>query len=399
MRILCRAILVLGVLLGGSAAARAGLYNSLELKRPITLNYQDINFNLADFRSVRVLAQQFTGNPPPHSYWAQVVRQMADLEPRLALRAVSVVERADLGAIYIRLGRPERAIAVLEAGLKQTATDEPARFLLLANLAVAYQDINVLERAVEFQRQALAAWPERLPGWSKAELVWYRRVDRFYLTLLTERLRESRQNDGRFVWTAPDNLFPGVSFVGQGDKYRAGHMDPDQYDRLPPDAPHIVLILLLWQPFDERLLWLFAELLNSRGEVDNAYDIMDKLVRVNTLTNIIELRKHRLVLSEGERELKAYRENLSSLQSLLGTLASTENPWPALAVQEYLRRSPTEPKFNGSIAPPPDSKGALPDWRVVVVSFISGWLVAILVGLQWRELRRRHQGLARPPTA
>ena len=38
-------------------------------------------------------------------------------------------------------------------------------------------------------------------------------------------------------------------------------------DRLPPDAPWVVRNLVWTFPYDDRLYWLFGELLNSRAEV------------------------------------------------------------------------------------------------------------------------------------
>jgi tetratricopeptide (TPR) repeat protein len=391
MRALARIILVVVVFGGGSTAARAGLYNSLELKMPITTNYKLIKLTLSSIRSAHVLINRGQGKPKPEDYWGQVLTQVKELEPREALGAISMVERADLGAYYVRLGRLDRALQVLEAGLKQAAPDEPARFLLLSNLAVAYYNLGFLDRAVEYQRQALAAWPERFPGWSQAEITFYRRVDRFYFVLLTERFRESQRDDGRGLVTSPDNLFPGVSFVGLGEKYQAGRIDPVAYDRLPPDAPHIVTMLLIWMPFDSRLLWLFAELLNSRGEVVNALGIMDELV--NSGLDIKDLREHRLVLREGKEEYETFLKTKGAWHYLLGMLASTQDPWPALA--QDMQVLLTEPKMNVTPPPPPEGRTGLPDWRVFTVGFVSGWLVSILVALQWRERRRRSHPAAR----
>src|SRR6516225_3442784 len=61
-------------------------------------------------------------------------------------------------------------------------------------------------------------------------------------------------------------------------------------------------------PTDARLYWLFGEILNSCGRVEDAQQILDDLVNVNQLSNIRELVAHRRVLVEQAgllRELRA----------------------------------------------------------------------------------------------
>jgi hypothetical protein len=39
---------------------------------------------------------------------------------------------------------------------------------------------------------------------------------------------------------------------------------------------------------------------------------------------------------------------------------------------------------------------ALPDWRHITVGFVAGMVVMLLVQMQWREIRRRRQGMPAP---
>ena len=62
-----------------------------------------------------------------------------------------------------------------------------------------------------------------------------------------------------------DNLFPRVRFVGPSGEYEPGLLAADQWTNLPADALTIVSQLVLWYPHDNRLYWLFAELLNTHS--------------------------------------------------------------------------------------------------------------------------------------
>src|SRR5262249_23722843 len=114
-----------------------------------------------------------------------VLKRLADLEPRLAKGDLSTFERIDLGACYLRLGRYPQAKKHLEDTKKRVSRDDPARFLVLLDLAAAwFYDVEPdprkrnnqlrdrdLFQAINYQQEALRSWP---PSWGRDIWLWYR---------------------------------------------------------------------------------------------------------------------------------------------------------------------------------------------------------------------------------
>src|SRR5262249_35449698 len=148
----------------------------------------------------------------------------------------------------------------------------------LANLATAYEQTGIPERALDYRRQALAAWPRDIwPGWSSVQLRWYYKVEKYQLNLLGMRSRPAARpsRSGETL----DELFPRVSFARADGEYDVGRIAPEQWAEIPADALLIVDQLLLWMPNDNRLYWLQGELLNARGDVRAAATIFEDLVQ------------------------------------------------------------------------------------------------------------------------
>src|SRR5206468_3789346 len=122
-------------------------------------------------------------------------------------------------------------------------------------------------------------------------------------------------------------------------------IDPEIAKELPPDALELVKQLLLWQPFDQRLLWLYAELMNARGNAGVAAQTLNQLVDSGFSSNVVKA--HRAILLEA-----------------------------------------TKP-------PPPDEPPPwVPEWRSVLIGLGSGVLVGVLLVLQLRLLFRRSPAVA-----
>jgi hypothetical protein len=405
----------LAAALAAAGAARAGVY--ISGKEPP---------DVRAFDSIRKLRQdlQVAANPAAGGRDAreEYLRLAEALEAREREGGLSVLERADLGGCYVRLGRPGDAIRVL-------AADDTGHFLVQANLAVAYQGDGQPGRAVAAQRRALDNWPPAWPAWSDAQWYFYRRVEYYQLALLESRLKEQAQAEARPRGAGPppafqsvDPLFPGVRFVGPGGEYAAGRIALDMLDRLPPDAPWVVRNLIWTFPNDDRLYWLFGELLNSRAEVENAYEVMRELVDARQRSNVRELFRHRQVLRERVEELHELRKADMFKNPALPPLAQEQLLWavaprPPLAVpgagplawegawsataaylelaqrEELAGRRP-EDQVAPPPPPPPESAAAPPpsallNWRQITVAVVAGLVVATLARLQWGEWRRR----------
>src|SRR5690348_12910135 len=167
-----RMLLSLAILMGGLAQngpLRAGIYN-LDEPRKFPSDYAQVNsldpvkqvlLHLGELRAVddRTLNPQFT--PGPESLRVAYEKQLARLEEIKRAGALGPTDRVNLGACLLRLGRFNAAREVLEESLRVVPQDHPTRFLLLLNLASAYQeDETLLQRAIDTQRQALRAWPD-----------------------------------------------------------------------------------------------------------------------------------------------------------------------------------------------------------------------------------------------
>jgi hypothetical protein len=273
------------------------------------------------------------------------------------------------------MGRIPKATAVLEEAQRVVPADAPCRCFLLANLASAYQENNdLLHRAIDTQNLALKAWPKEWPGWKPGEGLWYRRAEAYARDLMLLRQAESRSTRGTVgSFQAPDALFPGVRFVGEKDDYEAGRIQFLAWNKLPFDAEAIVLQLQFWQPMDDRLYWQYGELLNARGEVEEATRVLGDLVKNRGRENVKSLRQHYLVL----RDAKKSKEGAAN--------AEMQDWGRWLTIPGGQSETPATPPLVST------KTNWLPDWRQVTVSFVTGVIVALLGMLQWQQWRRRRQ--------
>lgn len=373
-------LMALAVMANGAIAAdplRAGIYNlhppssayPSEYVQATAKNPATARVYLLEVQSIRDLP----ANAPKReasSLRKGYERQLAELEAKQRDGKLSPEERVDRGACLLRMGRIPQATAALEEAQRTTPADAPYRCFLLANLASAYQENeDLLPRALDTQSQALKLWPTQWPGWKRGEGLWYRRVETYALKLMQLRQAEQRLSRGRpGEYTSVDALFPRVRYIGPGGRYQAGGIDFAQWNELPFDAESIVVQLVFWRPFDDRLYWQYGELLNAGGRVDFAYKILDYLYVVR-LQRQAELQEH-------YRILKAAKSMQSSRLSDWGTWigGSREERKPTAAASEPA---------------PVASSAALPDWRTLAVSFATGIIVAVLAMLQWRQWRPR----------
>lgn len=401
-------------------SARAGIYISSESRPVDEYRLNKIKGLRAILFSLALPAKPKDSDRPGYLAW------VAALEAKQKANALTDVDRADLGGLYLRFGRPRDAVQVLTAGHSR-------QFLVLCNLAVAYHqlavqdmDLNRFSEAVLTQKRALAAWPDTWAGWDDSQWYVYRRVERLQLRLLEQRYAEARQSDGKApMWQTVDDLFPGFKMVGPSGEYEAGRTTLASLDALPPDAPWLVRELVMAYPADARLYWLFGEILNTVGRVEDAFTVCDELVSGNQLSNVRLLFAHRRVLWERDRLLKDLRASspLFTAEKSTGlTPLAQENFFWSVAprglfsvpvagpladeaaraaasstVQHLLRqerfgRPEKEPDFPQAVTPaadPPAMK--IPDWRVLATGFAAGVVVTVLVGLQRSEWKRRRQ--------
>jgi tetratricopeptide (TPR) repeat protein len=389
MRTALTAALAVGLFLLPSGSLHAGLYNTAEPPLyPLPQTFDQ-------FQSVRGDLQGAAVEQPgaPNRLRNHYLQQVKALEAKGKAGDLTVEDRVNLGAYYVRLLRFEEAVRVLSAAEAQ----EPDNFMVLCNLATANyladpQDPARLDRAVTEQEQALKAWPVVWAGLTAEELRWYRRAERFFLTLLQQRRQEARLQAGRPPQTL-DDLFH-VRFVGRSGQYEPGTLAPDQMAALPAESVPIVSQLLLWLPFDNRLSWLLAELLNAQGDVESAVKIMDVLVATNF--NTPELWAHRKVLRQAlpvAKELggpngPVLKEQLAWALAPRGALLP---PGAGPLLHEVGWAAALERRRRGDPPPPPEKATTswMPDWRPFLVGLGAGVALTVLAGLQFRQSRAR----------
>jgi hypothetical protein len=400
------AVLNLVAALGLTGGVRAGIYTTdpsiAQVTGPLTLEQF---FFLHDIYTQAAIPRPVVGQKDPHQHFLALIDELEKKEKQPL--GLSIDERINLSAYYLRTQQPEKAVQVLLPVAKEQ------NFMVLANLATAYHLSGRLERTVDYQEMALKAWPSTWPGMYQSQLSWFYRVERYYLALLRSRFAEERLQPGKPPETL-DDLFPGVRFVGPSGQYEAGRIDALQYARLPADHVAVVEQLLLWLPLDPRLTWMFGELLNANNNSKNARVILDNLIWTRNYSPPM-LKEHVQILKEADRGMLVWEEKMAPNLDYLSLLwavsprgavapgesaAANEIGFAAalhlreVQLEELRRRK--QQASEDSATTPTASKGEtktpwLPDLRHVIVSFVAGVVLTLLAGMQVREIRRRRE--------
>ena len=243
-----RRTLSLLVLIAAAPAARAGLHYSGETPAELPAQWRGF---LLDLRALRMVGVPPAPDAPLHLLREQYVGAAEKLEATAKERALTADEAADLGALYVRLGRPAKAVEVLRAAVRT----HPDHYRLASNLGTAWQVQGDLAEAARALQDAVRLAPPRWKPFEEAQL----------------KLVRLRQREPKNASTL-DDLF-GVPVDGPGSR-----------KKLPADDVALVQQLAIWLPNDARLLWLLAELANAHGDVRTAAALMEGVVTEYALT-------------------------------------------------------------------------------------------------------------------
>jgi tetratricopeptide (TPR) repeat protein len=243
-----RVFLTLTLTLTCTLPARAGLHYSGEVQNDLPANWRGF---LPDHRLLRSLAIPQAATPLHDTHADALLR----LEAAARAGPLTADQAADLGALYVRLGKPEKAVEAMRTARRQW----PDHFRLAANLGTAWQLAGDLEQAAASLDDAVRLAPAK---WKPAE--------ELHLKLVRLRAREGKvAKDANAV----DDLF-GMRFVGP-----SGQPEPGAIQKmLTENAAALVQQLALWMPADGRLLWQLGEIANATGDVRTAANILDGCV-------------------------------------------------------------------------------------------------------------------------
>jgi hypothetical protein len=285
------AVFVFGIC---SGPVQAGLYYSGETFAELPSQWRGF---LLDQRTLRNIA--LDAGPKREAGRARVRYQeeAAKLETKAKKGKLSADELADLGALYVRLGKSDKALPLLRAAQR----NHPNHFRILANLGTACHLQGDLSQAVLYLQQSVRLAPGK-----------YHKAEEYHLKLVRLRLENKKT-------ASLDNLF-GVRFAGEKGGYEAGKLAKAQADKLPSQAIAIVQQLALWLPADGRLLWQLAELANAAGDVKTAASIMDGCVTEFGLADPV-LRKRRQLTRAAADQIKgkaAHAEHAGGLKARSG---------------------------------------------------------------------------------
>ncbi|MFL5331183.1 MAG: tetratricopeptide repeat protein [Gemmataceae bacterium] len=229
--------------------AAAGVHYSTEQIAQLPSQWRGY---LLDQRALRLLALPTSANNPATPFRLAYEAERDRLEKLAAKQSLTADEMADLGALHIRLGQPERAVELLRAALRTS----PSHFATAANLGTACQLTGDLPQAIATLEVAVDLAPSR---WKAAE--------RLHLKLVRARSRDAKQA------TALDSLF-------------------DADAKPSPETVAALQALGLWLPADGRVLWQLGEIAHATGDTVTAASILDGCVSDFGMNDPL-LREHR----------------------------------------------------------------------------------------------------------
>jgi hypothetical protein len=325
------------------ASARAGLYYSGEPMAELPAQWRGFLLDQRTLRGIAIKPGPKVAASPARVRYQEAAARLEALGRKQPLTAD---ELADLGALYVRLGEPGKAIAVLRPAQRA----HPRHFHIAANLGTAFQLQGDLQQAALCLEQSARLAPGK-----------HQKAEEYHLKLVRLRLRD--RGDVRDV----DDLF-GVRYVDDRGEYTPGKLAAAEKKKLPASAAAVVQQLALWLPADARLLWQLAELANAHGDVRYAAAMMDGCLTQFGLQAPL-LRRHRQLTRTaadalakadpkaehgtahaGGLQARSKRPLLTRLdQSALPPISATgvnELPWPVLAETTLDRKHrPTFPRY------------------------------------------------------
>jgi tetratricopeptide (TPR) repeat protein len=169
-----RKVAVVFALLAVCPACRAGLYYSGEQIADLPSQWRGF---LGDQRALRNVGAKPSVSTPSNPLRSRYAEALGKLEKTSRERKLSADELADLGALYVRVGEPAKAVELLRLAQR----DYPNHFRIIANLGTAWQLHGELQQAVTCLQHAVRLAPGKL-----------QKAEEYQLKLVRLRQREPR---------------------------------------------------------------------------------------------------------------------------------------------------------------------------------------------------------------
>ena len=202
---------------------------------------------------------------------------------------------AGLTAAMIRLEAYEAAFRLLQPELRAR---QPNPFLIanLVHFHVARGEIEAaLTRMEAFEPEDKL--PE-LPGTSPIQLKWQFGLETgIYRTWLKAQIAEAKAK------LPASQLEPDALYVDGSGKTIGFWAGETERAKLPADAIAQVQQLLLWSPWDAKLLWTLAELYVAQGKVVEAHSTYELLINGRKFTGPSLLKENRAKTLESYEKL------------------------------------------------------------------------------------------------
>src|SRR6266496_634823 len=164
-------VIGIGIVVGGSNSAQAGLYYSGETYAELPAQWRGFLLDQRTLRNIAVSPQPGKDENPARTHYLE---EAAQLEKKGRLGAD---EKADLGALYVRLGAVNKAVESLRAA----QGEHPNHFYIAANLGTAWQLQGNLAQAADALQHAVRLAPGKLQA-----------AEELHLKLVRLRLQQQR---------------------------------------------------------------------------------------------------------------------------------------------------------------------------------------------------------------
>jgi hypothetical protein len=294
------------------------------------------------------------------SYAARLGQRLAARWPKAQqLRGDDLLAHS---AALLRFNAAEQAINLLDRG--RVGRSYALKMNRTHAFATARQWADALTNLPDEPEEA----PPAPAGTSPDQFRWERAVDQGAYRRWLE-LRDAEAVKWKSQADTHPEATPFPLFVTAGGEPVRFWESADEAKKLPPDAVAVLQQLLLWAPWDDRLLWTLAEVYYASGRVRDAHSAY-----------------RMLVLAVETNEGRGYRG-----PRLLG-------PRVARVAAEFAKLPPEDAALpadaDAAPAPPPEPKKPLVLDLVDPVAFCVGLAVlvggvALMVYLQVRAIRRR----------